>query len=180
MTKILSIIVLSFTLAISVYAKTDSTYIPPAPIVVIPLEEQSVKEVIEHYAVIYNQDPNLLLSVGDCESQNTKDKKGDWSTKQQKYLAWGAFQTHRGTFDKWKVEMGEPTLNYYNWVDQIKVSVWAFSKGETYRDDWTTYRAIIRGGTYSFYSKVLQGNYTIYCKIKDFSPKVAIDTAVPR
>lgn len=122
------------------------------------VKNYSVPELIEHYAVVYNQDPQLLKSVAYCESRYKTSLKGDGGR------AYSVFQIHKPTFERWEKQMGQD-LDYNNYRDHIKLAAWAFSKGESYRDDWTTYVAIRKGGTYSFYSKLLKKHYTIRCNM---------------
>ena len=123
-----------------------------------PLEEYSVPELIEHYATLYNQDPILLKKVAECESKYEKDLFGDGGR------AYSVFQFHKGTFEKWSKEFGEP-LDYKSYLDHIKLAVWSFAQGEKYRNAWTTYVAIKKGGKYSFYSKLLKNNFTVICRL---------------
>jgi hypothetical protein len=123
-----------------------------------PLEEYSVPELIEHYATIYNQDPELLKKVAECESKYEKDLSGDGG------LAYSVFQFHKGTFEKWSKEFGE-LLDYESYHDNIKLAVWSFSQGENYRKAWSTYVAITNGGEYSFYSKLLKKHFTVICSL---------------
>lgn len=123
-----------------------------------PLVEYSVPEMIEHYAVLNGQDVELLKKVAECESKFTKDLYGDGGR------AYSVYQFHEPTFERWSKEMGEE-LDYYSYQDHIKLATWAFAQGEEYRKAWTAYRAIENGGTYSFYSKLLQKHFTAYCKL---------------
>jgi len=123
-----------------------------------PLDQYSVPELIEHYSAIYQQDPVLLKKVAWCESKYGKELHGDSGH------AFSVFQFHKPTFDGWSKEFGEP-LDYGSYHDHIKLAVWSFAQGEEYREAWSTYVAIKKGGTYSFYSKLLGKHFTIYCKI---------------
>ena len=55
-------------------------------------------------------------------------------------------------------------LNYESQFDQIKLASWSLSQ-EKYAREWSIYRAIKNGGKYSFYSRQLKRNFTIYCKV---------------
>lgn len=131
----------------------------PAP-VSTPQKVMTVEQMIDSVAPTFNQDPKLISKISYCESHH-KVKPNDGGR--------GVNITgiHDATFDRWlplyKKETGE-TLNKKSTLDQIKMMSWAFSKGENYRDDWTTYRAYIRGGTYTFYSRLLKKTFTVYCK----------------
>lgn len=155
MHKFLLTILLSVTIAISAPLYTAlSDYSPSKD---IDLSNLTVPELIDYFAVQYNQDPNLLKKIASCESGFTKDKVGD------KGLAFSVFQFHKPTFDRWSKEMGQE-LDYGNYIDHVRLAAWAFSRGETYRDDWTTYVAYKHGGSYSFYSSLLHRSYTVYCR----------------
>lgn len=97
-----------------------------------------VPETVEEWIVYYAEQNNInaqeLDSVIFCESSYNVVASGDGGR------AWSVAQFHKPTFDKWKKEMGQPSLNYYNFQHQIKVMAWAFSKGETYKDDWTCWK----------------------------------------
>lgn len=122
------------------------------------LKDYSVVEMIEYYATVYNQDPALLKKVAECESQYETNLLGDGGR------AYSVYQFHKGTFERWSKEFGEP-LDYKSYHDNIKLAVWSFSQGERYRNAWTTYMAIKKGGEYSFYSKLLKKNYTVICNL---------------
>ena len=49
--------------------------------------------------------------------------------------------------------MGEEGLDYTSEYDQLKVGTYAMAHPELAKE-WTTYVAIQKGGTYSFYSKI--------------------------
>ena len=137
-----------------------STPIAPPETYIRPLELYTVPELIEHYAILNDQDPKLLLKVADCESKYEKDLVGDSGH------AFSVFQFHRPTFERWSKEYGEE-LNYESYHDHIELAAWAFAQGENYRKAWTTYVAIKKGGTYSFYSKLLKKDFVVKM-IQDF------------
>jgi len=122
------------------------------------LDNLSVVELIEHYSAIYGQDPALMKKVAECESKYNIKALGDSGR------AFSVFQFHKGTFNNWSKEKGEK-LDYKSYHDHIKLAVWAFSKGESYRGHWTSYVAITKGGKYSFYSKLLKKHFTVHCKL---------------
>lgn len=123
-------------------------------------EPQTVEEMIQVIAPQFEQDPALISKISYCESHH-KDATHDGG------LGQGVAGIHKKTFDYWlkayTEEMGE-TLHYESSYDQIKMMSWAFSKGDAYRNQWTTYVAYMNGGTYSFYSRTLQGHFTAKCK----------------
>lgn len=122
------------------------------------LKDYSVTEMIEYYSNLYQQDPELLKKVAECESNYETELKGDGGR------AFSVYQFHKGTFNTFAKELGEP-LDYQSYHDNIKLAVWSFSQGEEYRRAWTTYVAIKNGGKYSFYSKLLKRNFTVICKL---------------
>lgn len=119
------------------------------------LADYSIQELTEYFANYYGANYRDLYSTMMCESGG-KSKPGDNGH------ANGVMQIHKPTFERWEKQMGED-LNYDSTFDQIKVSAWAFAQGESYRDDWTMYVALKNGGTYSFYSKLLQRHFTVHC-----------------
>ena len=120
----------------------------------------SVKGMIEELAPRYGQDPALISKISYCESQH-KIKSHDGGR------AVNITGIHDKTFNYWlplyEKEQGE-TLDINSSYDQIKMMSFAFSQGESYRRQWTTYRAYTNGGTYTFYSKLLKGTFTSRCK----------------
>lgn len=129
---------------------------------VIDLSEYSILDLAQYYSIHYGIDYTEFYSVGMCESGWKPDNSGDNG------LANNVLQIHKATFDRWTIEMGE-SLDYNSTIDHIKVGAWAFSQGESYKDDWTAYRAIQNGGTYKFYSKLLNKNYSVSCSLQDIT-----------
>jgi|SRR6187551_677047 len=125
-----------------------------------PIVPPTVQEMIQEIAPKFGQDPELIAKISYCES-HFKDVIHDGGHGK------GVTGIHKKTFDYWLIaytkETGE-TLNYDSSYDQIKMMSWAFSKGDKYRNQWSTYVAYMEGGTYSFYSNLLEGHYTVYCK----------------
>jgi len=119
--------------------------------------EPTIPELINRFALEYGVDHNLALSVAKCESGLKPTTSGDGGK------ANGVFQYWKPTFERHSKEFGEE-LNYESPYDQIKLAMWAFSKG--YAREWTTYRAIQNGGVYSFYSRSLGKHFTVRCKIE--------------
>lgn len=70
-------------------------------------------------------------------------------------------QYHKQSFENHAKLYGEE-LDYYSTYDQIKLGTWAIANGRG--NEWTAYRAIKNGGTYSFYSKLLNKHFTAKCK----------------
>lgn len=117
--------------------------------------EESVENTIKYFASKFALDENLALTVAKCESDLKNTTRGD------KGLARGIYQYHREAFDRHSQLFGEK-LDYNSSYDQIKLATWALANGKG--NEWTAYRAIQNGGKYSFYSKLLKENFTVYCK----------------
>lgn len=107
------------------------------------------------YSQYYGIDESVFKKVMWCESHNNPDASGDG------HKAKNVFQFHKGTFDSYAKKLGEP-LDYNSYHDQTKLAAYMFSIGEA--NHWTAYRAIMNGGTYSFYSTLLERHYTVTCK----------------
>jgi len=130
-----------------------------APILTVQeysVQEYSVQELAKYFADYYGADYKEFYSTGWCESGWNPEAQGD------EKRANNVLQIHEPTFNQWAKEMGEE-LDYNSTYDHIKVGAWAFSQGESYRRAWTAYRALKNGGTYSFYSKLLNKHYTVHC-----------------
>lgn len=125
--------------------------------VVINFDTYTIPELVDYIAPQYNQDPALLKKIIYCESGFRHESIHDGG------LGKGATGLHRATFMGWSKEMGVD-LDYNSSMDQIRVMAWAFSQGGHYRDDWTTYRAYMNGGTYTFTQKKTGITYTSRCK----------------
>lgn len=150
---------LSLTMALSMLVGTlvfarpaGSTYIPIDPRTLSP------KEVITYYSNLYGADEVVLLKMAECESNFNPNAVGDGNRAKNLY------QFHRGTFDRYSRLFGQE-LDYDSYHDQAMLTAWlAVNKPEAL-NEWTSYRAIKNGGTYSFYSKLLQKHFTVVCKI---------------
>lgn len=127
--------------------------------IIIP-KEKTIEEMILEIAPRFEQDPALISKISWCESKH-KEVVHDGGH------GLGVTGIHKRTFQGWlpkyEAEEGE-TLNYESSYDQLKMMSWAFSKGNSYRNQWTTYVAYMNGGTYSFYSRLLKGHFTVRCK----------------
>ena len=118
-------------------------------------DDYSLDELIVRFAKENEVSPALLKKVMLCESHGNMELVGDGNR------ALGIYQYHEPTWEEFTSKMGED-LNRDSAYDQIKVTAWAFSNG--YAQRWTAYRAIMNGGTYSFYSKLLKKHFTVKCK----------------
>lgn len=119
----------------------------------------TVVGMIDYIAPQFGQDPQLISKIAWCESGH-KVKSHDGGR------AVNITGIHDRTFDGWlplyKADRGE-TLNKDSTFDQIKMMSWAFSKGSSYRNQWTTYVAYTKGGTYAFYSRLLKDHFVVKC-----------------
>lgn len=98
-----------------------------------------VQEIIKCIAPAYGQDPVLISNVIKRESTYNPNAVHDGGRGK------GVTGFHTDTFNRWNKqylkETGEVII-YDSTLDQIKLMSWAFSKGESYRDDWTSYNKI--------------------------------------
>ena len=116
----------------------------------------SVEKQIEYFSSLYQGDATLTTRVMECESSGRHSAVGDGGRSR------GIFQFQKATFISLSKLMGE-TLDFNSRFDQIKLATWAIANG--HGDNWTAYRAIKRGGKYSFYSSQLKQHFTVYCKL---------------
>jgi len=134
------------------------SYSPTASIAQAPTRgtnQYTPKELAEHYASISQGESRYTSAVIACESQYNPTAKGDGNR------ALGVAQFHKATFERLSKLMGEE-LDYYSYYDQTKLLAWGLENG--YGNNWSAYRAIKNGGTYSFYSKLLGKHYTSVCR----------------
>lgn len=117
--------------------------------------ELTVEEQINYYSKLYNTDSNLVSKVIQCESKGSNTAVGDGG------LSRGIAQFQKPTFINLSNKLGEE-LDYTSSHDQIKLTVWSIANG--YGRNWTAYRALMNGGTYSFYSNQLKQHFTVVCR----------------
>lgn len=120
----------------------------------------TVIEMINEIAPQFGQDPRLISKISYCESNHIVVSHDGGRGKNITGI-------HDTTFNGWLPlyqEENHETLNKGSTYDQIKMMSWAFSKGSPYKNQWTTYVAYTKGGTYSFYSKLLKAHFTVRCK----------------
>lgn len=130
------------------------TYAVVAP--ELPIEQRSYEQQIVYYAELNGLDTKVALAVARCESEFSNSAVGDSGR------AKGIYQFHLETFNRHSKLKGEQ-LDYTSAHDQIKLATWSIANG--YGNEWTTYRAIMNGGTYSFYSKLLKKHFTVHCEL---------------
>lgn len=128
------------------------------PVIAEPLkisEELPLEKQVELFTLVYGGDAELNKKVIRCESGWDVKADGDGG------ISLGVAQFQLESFNRMSKAFGEK-LDYNSSYDQLKLFVWAMNNG--YAREWTAYRAIKNGGTYSFYSKQLGRHFTVYCK----------------
>lgn len=130
------------------------------PVIAEPIEivkpiNLTIEQQIDYFSDLYGTDSNLIKKVMECESN------GDHSNISDGGRSKGIFQFQKPTFLWMEKEFGED-LNYESQFDQIKLATWAIANG--YGSNWTAWRAIQNGGTYSFYSNQLHRSFKVTCK----------------
>lgn len=124
----------------------------------------TASEYISMYSEIFNTDAVELTKIAQCESHLGKYKTGD------KGLATGLFMYHSGTWTRAVNLYRSETKDYTTVFDKTSIKDQAFitsyiwANHPEWKKQWSTYVAYKNGGTYSFYSRVLQGYYTVTCK----------------
>lgn len=131
---------------------------PPKP-TIVELKQYTVTALLEHFAKEYRTDPIPLLKVGECESgYNEKaHNKTDPNGGSKSYM-----QFQSTTFYGYAKKIGIQNPNIWNKIQVAQVAAYMFSIGEG--NQWTTYRAYMNGGSYSFYYKPLGKTITVYCR----------------
>ena len=122
---------------------------------VLPLDKQPIEVIVTHFANENGVDPTLMLNVMKYESG------GKQSTVSDKGMSRGIFQYQKETFARHSKEFGEK-LDYNSPYDQAKLASWAIANGKG--NEWTVYRCLNNGGSYSFYSRQLKKHFTVSCK----------------
>jgi hypothetical protein len=122
----------------------------------LPIQDQSIENIVRHFALQEGVDEEIMLKMMDCESDGNQSAVGDGGR------AKGVFQFHEETFNRMEKKMGED-LNKSSAFDQAKLASWAVANGMG--NEWSSYRSIMNGGTYSFYSRLLGKSFTVHCKL---------------
>lgn len=113
-------------------------------------------QLADKYAMQYGVDANILKKVMQCESGgNVNVKPGDGGR------ANGVMQFHEPTFYGYAKKLGV-NMDYGSYEDQIHLAAYMISIGEGRQ--WTTYRALMNGGSYTFFYKLENRYITVYCK----------------
>lgn len=112
-------------------------------------------EYADKYATQYGIDLALFKKVMWCESNNEPTAVGD-SGKARNVL-----QFHKGTFIDYSKKLGKD-MDYNSYKDQTELGAYMFSIGQARH--WTSYRAIMNGGVYTFTDS--EGKtHTVHCKL---------------
>lgn len=145
--------IVGVALIISLYA--SGTKVIADPLEIVSPTVMTIQGQIDYYSLMYGVDKNLSSKVIQCESHYNINAVGDEGRSR------GIAQFQEPSFNRLSRLMGEE-LDYNSSHDQIKLMVWSIANGHGM--EWTAYRAIKNGGTYSFYSKQLQKHFTVVCK----------------
>lgn len=124
------------------------------------IPEPTVAQLVAAIAPAFGQDPQLIGRIIQCES-------GGVVAIHDGGRGVGVTGIQSATFALWLplyLKDAGATLDYGSTADQIRMMSWAFSKGEGYRRQWTTYVALRNGGEYSFFSRILGRQVTAKCK----------------
>lgn len=121
------------------------------------VEEMTVKEQVIYFSNINGVDPNLALSMMMCESKGKQGAKGDGNR------ASGIFQYWNETWNRHSLKYFGVILDKNSTIDQAKLATAAIAGGDG--REWTSYRSIMNGGTYTFYYKLEQRYITVKCKL---------------
>lgn len=120
-------------------------------------------EVIQKYSDEYKIDANLLYSVLYCESRlDPQTKSGDSNRSH------GIAQIKDGTWESLEKRLGHE-LDKKSYLDAIRLTAYAFSINEG--RNWTPYRAIKNGGSYTFTNVHTGKEQTVYCKYQTIPSK---------
>ncbi|MBI5138317.1 MAG: transglycosylase SLT domain-containing protein [Candidatus Vogelbacteria bacterium] len=82
---------------------------------------------------MYGAEEKLALDIAFCESSFRANVYGDGGR------AFGTFQFHRPTFERFSRLLGEK-LDYYNNEDNIRLGVWALANNK--EDHWSCYEKV--------------------------------------
>lgn len=126
---------------------------------VIKLEELSPRELLEYFAAEYETSSEDLIKVANCESgfnedaHNKKDPNGG---------SFSFMQFQLPTFNSYAKKIGIDNPDIKNKVHVAETSSYMFSIGEG--KQWTAYRALKNGGSYTFFYEPENKYITVYCK----------------
>lgn len=119
--------------------------------------QEDIINLIKLYSEKYQVDKNVLIKMAECESNFKQNTYGD------KNNAFGLYQFWNETWHRHSIKYFGHELDKNSVVDQIMLASAAISGGDG--NEWTSYRAIKNGGSYTFYYKLEKRYVTVYCKI---------------
>ena len=152
--KMLSMLILPLGILLNQPIEPDNSIKTP-----LIWENPSPTEVVKKYAEVYEIDVDLLYSVLICESNlNPKVKPGD--NGHSKSIA----QIKDPTWDYLEEKLGH-TLDKDSYHDAIRLTAFAFSIDEG--KNWTPWRAIKNGGSYTFTNVHTGKTQTVYCPLRE-------------
>lgn len=124
------------------------------------LQDKPIQDIIVHFAKENGVDPKIALAVARCESQFGTLPDGDSGNAKGVWQYWDdTWERHYKDFHK---ETGV-TLSKGSKFDDTRLAMWAFANNKA--SEWSTFVALKKGGTYSFYSKALKKHFTVTCKM---------------
>lgn len=128
------------------------------------IESMTVPEMIEYIAPQFGQ-PTKAIKTIVCSESNFLVLPHDGGRAVNVTGIWDT--TFDGWLPQYEKEMGE-TLNKKSTFDQLKMMSWAFSKGDSYRYQWSTYHAYVNGGQARIWSRYYNRHFNIvipnHCK----------------
>ncbi len=156
---------MSLTLALVITlpsSVSEADYIPDysAPLTFTDeqLQQFSFKYLLGYFADQYDTDPVPLLKTANCES---KFQMGRHNKTDPNGGSKGGLQFQQKTFDSYAKKLGLKNPDIWDKVDQAQVGAYMFSIGQA--KQWTTYMALINGGSYTFWYAPIKDYYTVYC-----------------
>lgn len=120
-----------------------------------------IQQIIYYYADMYGVDSEVSLAIAKCESKLSQATIGDNGNAKGLYQYWD--ETWLRHYKQFLKETGIE-LDKNSPADNARLANWAIGKG--HGREWSTFRAIKNGGTYSFYSTSLKKHFTVTCNVK--------------
>ncbi len=119
------------------------------------LDDFTIEQLVNHFSIQHGIDPKLALSMMMCESEGNQGAKGDG------HRASGIFQYWNDTWKRHSTKYFGEILDINSPLDQAKVATAAIAGGDG--REWTSYRALMNGGSYTFFYKLEQKWITVRC-----------------
>jgi len=121
----------------------------------VKVQDMTIKDQVTYYSNLHGVDPNLALSMMQCESKGKQGAKGDGNR------ASGIFQYWNDTWNRHSLKYFGVILDKNSAHDQAKLATAAIAGGDG--REWTSYRALMNGGSYTFFYKLEQKWITVRC-----------------